>query len=131
MRKLILIAVLILCAMPSQAHEPTETTIALLEIPEPRRYSLSVSEWAGPLVMAVQMMKDYKEKYGKFVFSAVMQRSLTKHFQAMGYPVIQLAVKRKKPDELLRKYTTKGSGLVFNSFLWSQIGNKGRTYITN
>ena len=106
MRKLILIAVLILCAMPSQAQaqEPTKTTIALLEVPEPRRYALGVSAWAGPLVMAAQMMKDYKEKYGKFVFSAVMQRSLTKHLQAMGYPVIQLAVKRKKP-KLLRKYT--------------------------
>ncbi len=108
MRKLILIAVLILCAMPSQAHEPTKTTIALLEIPEPRRYALGVSASAaffGALGMAAELTKDHKEKYGKFVFSAVMQRSLTKHLQAMGYPVIQLAVKHKKPDKLLRKYT--------------------------
>ena len=98
MRKLILIAVLILCAMPSQAHEPTKTTIGLLEVPEPRKYSLG----GGATVFA--LMKDHKEKYGDFVFSAVMQRSLTKHFQAMGYPLIQVAVKRKKP-KLLRKYT--------------------------
>ena len=115
MRKLILIAVLILCAMPSQAHEPTKNTIALLEVPEPRRYFLGVSEevseagryisLAGLIGTVAELTKDHKEKYGAFVFSAVMQRSLTKHFQAMGYPVIQFAVKHKKPDQLLRKYS--------------------------